>query len=124
MNHEEAIAFSREGVRRAERHLELDPNHIRALTLGAGALVALGEPERAREWCGRAIATAADSADPSLTYNTACVYARLGENEAALDALEIGVARGLGKRDWMLHDPDLDGLRNEPRFAEMLAKLS
>ncbi len=121
---DEAIAFSREGVRRAERHLELDPNHLRALTLGAGALVALGEPARAREWCERALATAADSADPSLTYNVACVYARLGENQAALDALEIGVVRGLGKRDWMLHDPDLDGLRAEPRFIEMLAKLS
>jgi hypothetical protein len=85
---------SLEGVRRAERHLELDPNHLRALTLGAGTLVTLGEPERAREWCGRAVATAADSADPALTYNAACVYAQLGENEAAL---EKGVARGFRK---------------------------
>jgi adenylate cyclase len=32
-------------------------------------------------------------------------------------------ARGWGKRDWVEHDPDYDGLRNDRRFQAMLARL-
>jgi hypothetical protein len=39
----------REGIRCAERVLELDPNHIRALTLGAGSPAKLDDRARALE---------------------------------------------------------------------------
>jgi adenylate cyclase len=120
----EAQEASREGIRRAERYLELDPSHIRALALGANALASLGERDRALEWIRRAVAVAADGSDVTLTYNAACLYAQLGEKEAALDLLESNIARGLGKRDWVEHDPDLDSLRGEPRFRALLAKLA
>lgn len=113
----------RAGIDRAERHLELDPNDIRALTLGGGALAKLGERARALAWIRRAEAHAADGSDVSLTYNAACTYALLGEADAALDLLEQGAARGFGKRDWVEHDPDLDNLRGDPRFQALLAKL-
>ncbi len=119
----EADAACREGIRRAERHLELDPNHIRALTLGAGSLAKLGDRARALEWVGRAVAVAADGSDVSLTYNAACVYALIGEKNAAIELLETNIARGFGKRDWMEHDSDLDSLRDDPRFVTLLAKL-
>ncbi len=34
-----------------------------------------------------------------------------------------GIALGLGKRDWVEHDPDLDSLRDDPRFQVLLARL-
>ena len=119
----EAEAAERDGVRRAERYLELDPRNLRALVLGAGALARLRERASALEWCGRAVAAAADGKDVSLTYNVACVYAQLGEKDAALRLLEQNVVLGFGKRDWLEHDPDLDPLRDDPRFQAILAGL-
>jgi non-specific serine/threonine protein kinase len=119
----EAQEACREGILRAERVLELDPNNLRALTLGAGSLAKLGDPARALEWVRRAVAAAADGSDVSLTYNAACVYALIGEKDAAIDLLETNIARGFGKRDWVEHDSDLDSLRDDPRFVTLLARL-
>ena len=40
-----------------------------------------------------------------------------------LAQLELNIAPGLGKRDWVEHDGDLDSLRDDPRFVALLAKL-
>lgn len=119
---DEAGRAVREGIRRAERVLEVDPTNTRALSLGACALVEAGEGDRALEWCRRAVAVAPD--DTSVNYNAACVHARLGLREAALDLLENNCARGIGKRDWLEHDRDWDAFRDDPRFQALLAKLT
>ena len=111
-----------EGIRRAERVLEVDPVNTRALSLGACALADVGEAERAVAWCSRAIAVAPD--DVALNYNAACVHAKLGQREAALDRLEKNFARGIGKRDWVERDSDWDPYRDDPRFQALLAKIS
>ena len=110
----------REALRRIERQLELDPNDARALILGSGALLEQ-DPARALEWVARAVAAAPD--EPSVTNNAACTYARMGMKEAALALLTESLGRGLGKRDWIEHDPDYDSLRDDPRFQALLAKL-
>lgn len=54
-------------------------------------------------------------------YGAACSYARSGELEAALEALEECFRAG--DRDaerWQL-DPDLDSLRDDSRFRKLLA---
>ena len=53
----------------------------------------------------------------------ACLHAKAGQKEAALEFLERVFARGWGKRDWVEHDPDYDVLRDDPRFQQLLAKL-
>ncbi len=118
---DEARESNREGIRRAERLLELDPNNLRALALGGSSMVYDGQPERAFQWIGRALATAPE--DPSIYFNAACMYAKLGKKEEALECLEQTFARGFGKRDWIEHDPDYDSLRDDPRFQAMMKKL-
>jgi len=111
-----------EGIRRAERLLDIDPHNVRALSLGAVALVNAGDRERALEWCRRAIETGAPG-DPSAYINIGCTYLKLGDIDAALDSLENAFGRGCGKRDWVDHDPDYDPVRDHPRFRAMLEKL-
>ena len=111
-----------DGLRRAERQLELEPNDARALALGACALEETGQVARALEWSARALEISPD--DPGILINASCVFARLGRKEDALGCLERTFGRGFGKRDWVEHDPDYDSLRDDPRFQAMLAKLT
>jgi tetratricopeptide (TPR) repeat protein len=117
----EADEARRHGVRLAEEHLRLDPDDARALYMGANGLVALGEVERGLAWADRALAIDPDEA--MLLYNIACIKSLAGAREQALDCLERSLRAGLVLRDWLLHDPDLDPLRGEPRFEALLRSL-
>jgi TolB-like protein/tetratricopeptide (TPR) repeat protein len=117
----EAAAMNRETIRRAERQLAIDPDDTRVLSLASGALIFEGQRERGLEWVGRARALAPD--DPAVLYNAGCSYVLLGELEEALSCLEGTMGRGMGRREWIEHDPDLDPLRDHPRFQAMLARL-
>jgi adenylate cyclase len=118
---EESRAAAKEGLRRAERSLKLNPVDVRALSLGACAFVDIGEPERAVEWAQRVLQLFPE--DMSALANSACVYARLGHKTKALDLLEKMFAKNWGKRDWIEHDPDYDILRDEPRFKKLFATI-
>ena len=59
----------------------------------------------------------------SVIINAACLQARSGEKEKAMDLLERVFNKGWGKKDWVENDPDYDSLRNEPRFIAMMARL-
>ena len=118
---DDGVAATLEGIERAERQLELDPTDARALSLGATALITLGQRDRALQWAHRAIELHPD--DTGVLINSACAYARAGLTDRALDLLERTFARGWGKRDWIEHDPDYDSLRDHPRFKAMLEKL-
>ena len=109
------------GIRRAEQVLALNPHDGRALSLGAGALVDAGQVERALEWSSRCIELYPD--DTSALVNVACMHARVGQSSAALDLLDRVFARGCGKRDWIVNDPDYASLRPEPRFQRLLGQL-
>jgi adenylate cyclase len=119
--HEEGREASREGVRRAEHVLALNPVDCRALSLGANHLVEDGQTSRGLEWSQRALELYPD--DMGALINAACLRAKLGQKEAALELLERSFARGWGKRDWIEHDPDYEILRGDPRFERLLAKL-
>jgi TolB-like protein/Tfp pilus assembly protein PilF len=118
---EEAASANREGIRRAERQLELDPTDARALSLGANALELDGQPEKALRWSEHAIDLYPD--DQGVLLNGACLRARLGMKERAIELLERTLAKGSGGRDWIANDPDYDNLRGDPRFQAMLEKL-
>ncbi|HXV90776.1 MAG TPA: tetratricopeptide repeat protein, partial [Gemmatimonadales bacterium] len=118
---EESQEALRRGLQVAERHLELNPDDARALYLGSGALIQLGQRDRAMEWAERAFAI--DPTDPGVLYNVACSYVLGGLHDKALDCLERAVDNGFGHRDWLDHDTDLDPLRANPRFAALRAKI-
>ena len=118
---EEGRAARRRGVELAEARLEFNPDDVRALYMAANGLVALGERDKGVEWAGRALRI--EPHEPMLLYNVACIYSLAGEKAQALDALESSVRNGLSHRGWILHDSNLDALRDDPRFATILALL-
>jgi len=105
------------GIERARRHLEDYPDNPRAYYLGAASLVEIGEREKGLEWAARALKLAPD--DRATRYNLACVYAMAGETEKALDSLENSITN----RNWMENDPELDSLRDHPRYKAIIESL-
>jgi adenylate cyclase len=118
---EEASEAVKEGIYRAENALALNPLDGRALSLGSGALFHDGQKARALEWSQRSLELYPD--DVGSLVNAACLRAKGGQKEEALELLERVFARGWGKRDWVEHDPDYDILRDDPRFKNLIARL-
>jgi TolB-like protein/Tfp pilus assembly protein PilF len=118
---ERAAATARRCVDAAERRLRHDPHDVRATYLVAGAYAHLGKRELAMERLNRALELYPD--DFTTLYNVACGYARLGNRERALEALDRAVGTGRGSRKWFDNDSDLDALRGDPRFLEIMGRL-
>jgi adenylate cyclase len=118
---EGARRAARRALARAEKLVALEPDNGSAMSFLVGALVTLGEVERAKEWMGRA--TLLDPDNMNMQYNFACaLVADLHEYGAALDLLEPMLAKvRMDSVNWMKIDPDLDPIRDHPRFKAMLA---
>jgi serine/threonine protein kinase/tetratricopeptide (TPR) repeat protein len=114
----EAEAAYRRGLHVAQQHLEMNPDDPGAATMCAVSLCRLGRPEEGLAWAERA--REIEPNDARVLYNVACLYALEGRTEQALAGLELAVQAGFGAREWIAHDPDLDGLRQHPRFKALL----
>jgi tetratricopeptide (TPR) repeat protein len=117
--HDDASAWRREGIRRAEHALALNPVDGRAMSLGALYLLDEGQAARAVEWSARALELYPD--DMSSLGNGACLQARLGHADRAIELLERVSAHGWGQRDWLERDPDYESLHGDPRFQRLVA---
>jgi len=83
------------------------------------ALIALGQGERARELAKRAMLLDPDNL--TMRYNFACGFVELHDVETALNLLETVLAKDtLETVNWAKVDPDLDTLRDHPRFRTMI----
>jgi len=111
---------ARIALARAEKILAQDTNNGAAMGYGVAALACLGESERAMEWINRALLI--DPDNMNMRYNFACALVVLKRNEAAIEIL--GPVFDTAHIDRLNHtkvDPDLDPLREDPRFKTMLA---
>ena len=109
-------------LERAERAIAKDPTNGPALAVGASALCMFGDEERARDWVGRALLLDPDNL--SMRYNLACSLAQeLNDPETALETLTPFFEK-VNSPMHIRHlevDPDLDAIREAPRFKDMLA---
>ena len=114
---------ARVALERAEKAVAADRSNGFAMGVAVLALAGLGERERAKDWMNRALLI--DPDNWVMRYNFACTLAAsLGDPDAALDMLGQALERDVGSS--LLHDfavdPDLVGLRDDPRFQAMVAK--
>jgi adenylate cyclase len=114
--------IARRMLERSERVLAQDSLNGSALGVSAAALTILGDLDRAKERIQRAMVVDPDNIN--MPYNFACMLASwVGDIEGALDMLEPMVARQSRSLTLtMVADPDLDSLRDQPRFKAMVAE--
>jgi eukaryotic-like serine/threonine-protein kinase len=55
-------------------------------------------------------------------YGLACMSAKAGRHDKALECLSHAVDNGFGKPEWIASDPDLKSLHGDPRFDALVAK--
>jgi adenylate cyclase len=118
---EGARRAARMTVERTESALAQDRNNGSALSFGVGALAVLGEAERARDWARRALLI--DPDNPIMRYNLACsLSVHLKDAEGSLDLLRVYFETGIrADLEYARTDPDLDPVREDPRFKAMFA---
>ncbi len=117
----EAEEIYRRAFQLIEKHIELHPDDARALYFGAGALCQVGERQKSLEWNRRAMAIEPD--DPGVLYNVACNYSMLGLPEESIDCLERAIRNGFGFKQWIENDADLNAIRSNPRYLQLLKRL-
>jgi adenylate cyclase len=107
-------------LQQVEKVLAEDPSNGAAISFGVSALAALGEQDRAREWMERALLIDPDNLN--MRYNFACALARdFGDREGALRMLESSLSRLKGTIGNAEFDPDLEAIRDDPRFKKIIA---
>ena len=111
---DEGVAANKRSIRLMEERLSLNPSDARASNLLAATYANFGDAEKAMDYAERSLAI--DPDDAMLLYNVACTYSLLGKVDDAIGCLEKAVDKGFGHKEWLDHDPDLNALRDNPRF--------
>jgi len=115
-----AMEVTRRGIERVRSVLELNPDDNRALNMGAFALLRLGQVEEATQWMTTSMENA--PLDSIIQYNGACFFALSGNVEQALNCLENCLIKvGNISREWLIHDSDMDNIRDHPRYPNIIA---
>jgi serine/threonine protein kinase len=101
------------------RYLAEHPDDARAHMYFAIHLATAGRNEEAKREGGKALELNPD--DSLMMYNAACLYSRLGEKGLATKTLKGAIDAGQEDFEWIKRDPDLDNIRGEPEYIELMA---
>jgi len=99
-------------------YLSRHPDDARARMFYAINLAEAKKVEESKIQAAKALQLSPD--DPLMMYNAACFYARLGEKNLALETLKNAVTSGFEFYEWIKRDPDLESIRSEPMYIELI----
>ncbi len=100
------------------KYLARFPEDPRAHIFFAVALARAKCTDRAKSEAAKAIEL--NPYDPLMLYNSACFYAQIGEKDLAITTLKDSIEAGLENFEWIKRDPDLETIRNDPRYEEIM----
>lgn len=100
------------------RYLSQHPDDARCHMFYAVDLAQAGRKEEAKAEAARALNLS--PSDPLMFYNAACFYAQMGETSKSVEMLRNAISAGYVDYEWFMRDPDLDSIRNEPEYFEIV----
>ena len=108
-------------LERAQKTLAQDPSNGAAMGFCCYALALLGQAESAKGWMSRALLI--DPDNTNMRYNFACALTtHLKDVDGAIELLGLLFQKiSIGLLNHAKADPDLDPLRDDPRFQTMIA---
>jgi adenylate cyclase len=107
-------------VAESQLAVQEDPSNGGALGILAGGYALLGEEDKAREWIDRALLV--DPENLNMRYNFACVLSLMGDTDGAVKMLQSTLPiAGEYQVRVADTDPDLDPIRDNPRFKKLIA---
>lgn len=122
-HHHLALVYACEGrmedaIDVLQRVIEIDPDHGLAHAALGGYYRKMGLEELAQKHVGKAMKSIFDSENE---YNRACLAAICGDTDQALRLLRVALQNKQTYVDWILRDPDLDFIRQDPRFKQLIS---
>lgn len=102
------------------RALESDPDYAGTKVGIASVLRSLGRLDESKELAEQVVKIIPE--DDAYWYNQACVQAILGNNDISFEYLKKATGEKDFNINWAWEDPDLQWLRDDPRFAEIVGK--
>jgi Flp pilus assembly protein TadD len=100
---------------------ERDPRNLVALSELGHLLTRLGRHDEGLDVDRKLVRL--DPDNPVVHYNMACSLSLTGEADAAVGSLERAVELGYDDAEHLVADEDLTGVRDEPRFQEIVRRL-
>jgi len=110
-------SFEIEFLERVRKH---EPEDLAVLELLAGYYTKMGQVDEGLVVDQKVVEL--DPDNPISHYNLACSLALKHRSGEAVAALEIALSQGYDDISWMLKDPDLIPLHNNPQFIALVAK--
>jgi serine/threonine protein kinase/Flp pilus assembly protein TadD len=107
-----------DSLRMYPRYLLQHPDDARAHMFHAFDLAQTGKVGEAKVEAAKAIELS--PGDTVALYNAACFYASLSEKKLAVETLKNAIIAGWVDYEWIKRDPDLENIRSEPGYVELL----
>lgn len=107
-----------DAVKIFKRSLAINKNSVYANISLVTCFRRLGKPNRIK----RFLDATRKIVENDIEYYQACFEAISGNRDRSLSFLETAVNKGQTSRSWALHDPNLDDIRNDPRFKELIGE--
>ena len=101
-----------------QKVIELEPDHYLAHATFGGYYRKLGLEELAQKHIGKAMRNIYDN---ESEYNRACLEAICGNVDQAIGLLRAALEKKQTYVEWIIHDPDLDFIREDSRFKELIS---
>jgi tetratricopeptide (TPR) repeat protein len=111
-----ANGYTEEALTAYKQAVDLNPKDSLSRGSLAGVYRRLGNNQEYEKHMRVARELIADESE----YNQACLEAIAGNIERALNLLKIALDKHQVQLEWVRRDPDLDAIRDDPRFKELV----
>jgi tetratricopeptide (TPR) repeat protein len=97
------------------------PNNSEIASTAGHLYARLGERAKALKLAAFLAETHRES--PLTLYDAASIAAAAGDRNTAIEFLKQAISAGFEEKALLTRDPDLEGVRRDPRFKQVLASL-